>query len=250
MGLTDVRTGITFGLLGTVVADRGGASGAGPETFTGRKGLLLAILLLDAGEVVPIDYIADLMASTRSTLYNSVKRLRDALGDTDESLVEAVKPGYRVAVPRDRFDLAVFEDLADEGFQAFRAGEPADAVAALGAALAQWRGSPLSGIAVPVQIKGQVQRIEELRLQALEDLNAAYVQLGQHRRAVPGLAQLTAAHPLRERPHAIYMRALHLSGRQKDAQTVYWDICRRLNDELAADPGPELRQTYSELIKI
>ncbi|MFD0633816.1 AfsR/SARP family transcriptional regulator [Catenulispora yoronensis] len=238
--------GISFGLLGTVVARRGDSA----STITGRKGLLLAILLLDGGEVVPIDDIADLMSSARATLYNSVKRLRTALGDTDESLIEGIKPGYRINITRDQLDLAVFEDLADAGFRAFRAGDLPTATARLRAALAQWRGNPLGGVVLPVQLKGHVQRMEELRLQALEDLNAAYIQLGQHREAVPGLAQLTAAHPLRERPHAIYMRALHLSGRQKDAQTVYWDICRRLNDELAAAPGPELRETYSELIRI
>ncbi|WP_432968645.1 BTAD domain-containing putative transcriptional regulator [Dactylosporangium sp. CA-233914] len=204
-----------------------------------RRKAVLAVLGLHRGAVVGVDRILDLVwADTDATvLPNTVQRhvsdLRDVLGD--RQAIEARPPGYRLRAPT---DLA----LVDEHLQAGRSA--GSAVAAAGhfrAALALWRGPSLDGLADLDWLRGQGERLDQLRREVQLDLIDARLRLGEHERLVPQLEPLAAAAPFDERVQALLVNALRGAGRRGEAVAVYERLCDALDRELGLRPGPELR---------
>src|SRR5215211_4468264 len=70
------------------------------------------------------------------------------------------------------------------------------------------------------------ERLEELRIAALEERIDAELALGRHAAVVGELDALAREHPLRERLRAQLMLALYRSGRQAEALEVYRDARR------------------------
>jgi hypothetical protein len=93
-----------------------------------------------------------------------------------------------------------------------------------------------------------VPRLEQLRLQALEDRAEADLRLGRQDRLIPELRVLAARHPLRERFHAQLMEALARAGRRAEALDVYRQARRGLVDELGIEPGPQLQHLHQQLL--
>ncbi|NUW46751.1 ATP-binding protein [Nonomuraea rhodomycinica] len=214
-----------------------------------RVRALLALLALDAGRVVGAGSLIDGLYGERppegvaNALQSQVSRLRRALG---RELVEFHPAGYLLAADPEDVDARRFTRLAAEGRTALAAGDPLRAAGLLHEALGLWRGAPLADVphAEPV-----VAGLEELRLAAVEDRVQADLELGRHREVVAELRRLTAAHPLRERPHAQLMRALYGSGRQAEALTAYERARRALAEELGIDPGTELSATHLAVLR-
>jgi DNA-binding SARP family transcriptional activator len=98
---------------------------------------------------------------------------------------------------------------------------------ALLAALALDTGGPVSAA-----------RLEALRANAREDLIEAGPAAGQGPGLLSDLRALAAEAPLRDRPRALLMRALHQAGRTAEARTVYEEGRALLADSLGADPSP------------
>ncbi|HEX6470027.1 MAG TPA: BTAD domain-containing putative transcriptional regulator [Streptosporangiaceae bacterium] len=246
-----------FGILGaTEVRGPGGRPVAvgGP-----RVRALLALLLLDAGRVVPAErlvaglYGADPPAGgAANALQSQVSRLRAGLArgvDGGAALVEFHPAGYRLAVDPDAVDVHRFGRLADAGRRALAAGDPARAAESLRAALDLWRGPALADVAGAPFAAGQAARLEERRLTAVEDHAEAALALGEHRVLIPELRDVVAAHPLRERVRALLMRALYGDGRAAEALEVFADARRALADELGADPSAELAEVHLAILR-
>ena len=87
-----------------------------------------------------------------------------------------------------------------------------------------------------------MRRLETLRLQVVEDRIDAELALGRHAAVCPELEQLVAEHPLRERLRGQLMVALYRCGRQADALETYRAGRSLLVEELAVEPGPQLRK--------
>ncbi|WP_235996001.1 BTAD domain-containing putative transcriptional regulator [Nonomuraea montanisoli] len=214
-----------------------------------RVRALLALLALDAGRVVGADRLIDGLYGERppegvvNALQSQVSRLRKALG---RERVEFHPAGYLLAADPEDVDASRFTRLAAEGRAALGAGDALRAAGLLHEALGLWRGAPLTDVphAEPV-----VAALEELRLAAVEDRVQADLELGRHRELVAELRRLTAAHPLRERPHAQLMRALYGSGRQAESLTAYERARRVLDEELGVGPGPELSATHLAVLR-
>ena len=240
-----------FGLLGPlVVAD---AAGRRVEVPGPRLRMLLAALLLHANTPVSGEVLAEAVwdgapgpAAVR-TLRSHIARLRRLLGP-EAGRVAAREPGYLIHAEPSELDVAVFEALCHDADTALRAGAWAEASGHATRALALWRGAPLTD--VPSQpLHGQiVPRLEQLRLQTLENNAQARLHLGHHERLVPQLRDLAASHPLRERFHAQLMLALARSGRQAEALTAYQHARQALVDELGIEPGPELRNLHERIL--
>ena len=88
----------------------------------------------------------------------------------------------------------------------------------------------------------EVERLEELRLAAVEERIEAELALGKHLAVVPELEPLAVEHPFRERFRAQLMLALYRCGRQAEGLEVYRQTRELMNDELGLEPGVELQQ--------
>jgi predicted ATPase/DNA-binding SARP family transcriptional activator len=171
-----------------------------------------------------------------------VGRLRRALG---RDAVLSAPGGYRLAAGRDDVDLHRFERLAGEGARALADGDPAKAAGVLEEALALWRGPAAADLPDRAALAA---RYDALRLDARRDRLAAELALGRATGALPELTGLAAEHPLNEPLRALHIRALREAGRPADALEAYEAVRRTLAETLGADPGPELRALYAELL--
>ena len=144
-----------------------------------RQRTLLAILLLNANEVVSADRLIEGLwgerspDSGRSALQVRVSQLRKALGQGGAQLLTRA-PGYVLSLDRDQLDLQRFERLVREA----AAAEPPAAAEKLREALALWRGPPLADLAYEPFAQAAIGRLEELRLGAIQKRIDADLALG------------------------------------------------------------------------
>ena len=221
----------------------------GPVALGGqRQKALLAVLLLEAGRVVPTDRLVDLLwgehvpRTATTSLQNSVSRLRRELG---ADLLETRQPGYLLRADPERIDAQRFERLLRD---ARRAG-PEERRALLQRALDLWRGPALAEFTFEPFAQAEIRRLEELRLVAREERIDADLELGRHGDVVGELEALVGEHPLRETFRRQLMLALYRSGRQAEALDAYQDARARFVDDLGIEPGPVLRQLQAEILR-
>src|SRR4051794_15617931 len=211
----------------------------------GRPRRLLVVLVLHLGQRVSTDTLIETVWGSEATggsvnaLRILVSYLRRALEPTAGALIiETVEGGYRLVGDRSSVDAYRLEEAVSA---AGRETDPTRRLITLDAALAAWRGSPIPEIADEEFVQADLQRLQELRLMALERRVEALLDLGRHAEAATELQHLVVVHPLRERFHAQLMTALYRSGRQAEALAAYGRVRRRLAEELGLDPGPELQ---------
>ncbi len=224
-----------------------------------RQRALLAMLLVHANEVVATDQLISELwgepppAEASKTLQVTVSRLRKALepdrkaGEASELLITR-PPGYELRVEPGQLDLERFEQAAADGRRALEAGDPATASARLQEALAVWRGPALADLAYESFSQGEIGRLDELRLGALEDRLRADLELGRHGELTAELEDLVGRHPLRERLRAQLMLALYRCGRQAEALEVYAKARLALVEELGIEPSRELQELQSAIL--
>ncbi|MFI9379729.1 BTAD domain-containing putative transcriptional regulator [Kutzneria sp. NPDC052558] len=231
-----------FGVLGSTLmwsADGEQLPVGGP-----RVRALLTLLALDAGQIVTTERLIDGLygdeppANALNALQAQVSRLRRVVPGGE---IEAHPTGYRLAVPSIEVDAHVFAQLAADGRHALSGGDHPRAAKLLREALALWRGPALAD--APSE---EGARLDELRITATEDLLEASLD---DVTTVPELRQLIARHPLRERPRALLMRALHSSGRSAEALEVFEDARALLAEELGVDPSPELASMHLAVLR-
>lgn len=236
---------LEFRLLGPleILADGTTLSLAGP-----KQRALIALLLLHAGEVVAVDRLVGELwgehppRTATTSLQNLVAQTRKLLGH--DALVTR-PPGYTLQVDADRIDVACFERLVREA-----RGQTAERrVAILRDALALWRGPPLADFTFESFAQTEIRRLEELKLDALEERIQAELELGLGGELVAELESLVAQHPLREQLRGHLMLALYRAGRQAEALQAYHDARRVLVDEMGIEPGPGLQQLYRSILR-
>jgi ABC-type transport system substrate-binding protein/DNA-binding SARP family transcriptional activator len=241
-------SGLAFGVLGPleVRLDDAEVRVGGP-----RQRALLGLLLCHANRVVSRDQLIEELlgdqppAAADWMLRVQVSRLRKALGDGNgngEPRLLARPPGYLLRVEDGELDLHAFEQQVAAGRQALDDGDPARAAGLLREAEAWWRGRPLADLEFESIARLEVRRLETLRLQVVEDRIDAELAAGRHDPVCPELEQLVAEHPMRERLRGQLMIALYRCGRQADALETYRAGRSLLVEELAVEPGPQLRK--------
>jgi Bacterial transcriptional activator domain len=109
-------------------------------------------------------------------------------------------------------------------------------------ALALWPSRSLADFKYEPFALGEIARLEQERLAALEDRIDADLAVGRHAALIGELEALVREHPFRERLHAQLMRAFYRSGRQSDALDHHKQTRRTTVGELGIEPGPELQQ--------
>jgi len=210
------------------------------ELRGGRQRKLLAILVLHSGEAVSTDRLIEELWDGKppetavKALQGYVSSLRKQLGP---ETIGTVGTGYRlIAAPEDT-DAGRFEELLAEA----RPLERAPAAAKLREALGLWRGPALADFAYDEFARSEIDRLEDLRLTAVERRIDLELALGHHDDLAPELEALVRAHPLRERFRGQLMVALYRSGRQADALDAYRDARTVMREELGLEPSEELQ---------
>ncbi|MDZ5619453.1 BTAD domain-containing putative transcriptional regulator [Nocardioides bizhenqiangii] len=243
-----------FGVLGPLeVRDADGT----PVSLGGQKPReLLAALLLHRGQIVTVDRLVDHLWGEAATA-GAATTLRTYVGQVRKILDRAAAPatldsrsgGYCFDTDPAAIDAGSFERLLREGQQRAAADGPAVADEVLGMALDLWRGEVLVDLGPPDFASSAVAHLNELRLVAWEGWLDAQLALGRHRAVVTRLQALVDEHPFRERFSAQLMLALYRSGRQADALAVSAATRLRLAEELGLDPGPELRDLETSMLR-
>ena len=222
-----------------------------------RHRKLLAALLVEAGEVVPTERLINALwgedppASAPAMLHVRVAELRAAMrgvGMSGSECIVTQHPGYRLEVGADALDSRQFERLAAAGRNALAIGDHAGAAVKLAEALALWHGPPLGEVADEPFARGEVTRLEALRLQAVEDRLETDLALGRHGDVITELEALVTEHPLRERFWAQLMLALYRGGRQSDALQAYQAVRVLLVEQLGVEPCPELQRLHTAIL--
>jgi DNA-binding SARP family transcriptional activator len=219
-----------------------------------RERSVLAILLLNANAVVPIDSLVDQLwpddppESAVHAVHVSVSRLRRALDDGGASRIETRRPGYLLRVQPGELDLDRFRLLCREGREHAARGDPESASAAFAEAAVLWRGPAVADLAAEPFAQAAAARLAEAQMEAVEARFTADLELGRHAALVAELEEYVAVHPLRERLQAQLMRALYGCGRQADALAVFREARALLVEELGVEPGPELREVEASIL--
>jgi DNA-binding SARP family transcriptional activator len=220
----------------------------------GKRRTLLGLLLLSVNEVVPYDRLIDEIwgaappSTARSALHVLVSELRKALGDDGAETLLTHSAGYVLKVAPEDLDVTLFERLLNAGRDALPA-DPETAETRLREALALWRGSALQDFAYDDFARTEIGRLEELHLQAEEELVEAELARGRGEELVPKLEALIARNPQRERPRGQLILALYRAQRQTEALEAYADARRILVGELGVEPGPALQRLQQAILR-
>ncbi|MGY4971220.1 BTAD domain-containing putative transcriptional regulator [Streptomyces nigrescens] len=215
---------------------------------------LVVRLALAGGHAVETSGLIDAIwaedppAGPAHALQALVSRLRRALGSAGD--VAQFAGGYRLAVDAADVDALRFEQLAAQGRDRLRAGDPQAAAAVLGEAVALWGDRPgAEPTAVAAVAPAVATRLAHASIEAVADLADAELARGRADAAAARLSALLAEHPVHERAAALLMDALAAQGRQADALALYERIRERLADVLGTDPGAALRERHLRLLR-
>jgi DNA-binding SARP family transcriptional activator len=219
---------------------------------TPQQRALLALLLLHEGRLVETDTALEVLWGERAprggrgTVRTYVSRLRPLLGGA--AAIKSTSNGYVLTLRDATLDVAGFQRLTEQAYEAGRQGDPGGAARGLRQALGAWRGQALAGVR-GIFFELERDRLEELRLAALEELFAAELEGGARPGLTAELRAAVAAHPLRERLHEHLMLSLYRSGRRAEALAAYGGARRILREELGVDPGSELDRLHTRILR-
>ncbi|WP_067831753.1 BTAD domain-containing putative transcriptional regulator [Actinomadura kijaniata] len=236
-----------YGVLGPLaVWDAEGRPVKIPEA---KVRALLANLLVHGGRPVPADRLVEDLwegsppGGSVNTLQTKISQLRRVLG---RERVVREPAGYRLLLADGAVDALRFQELAERA-RAHR--EPAVKGDLFADALALWRGPAYADVAESPFARGEITRLEELRLSVLEDQAEVRLVLGEHTALAAELGELVARHPLRERLRMAHMRALYQAGRQGEALRSFQELRRQLAEELGASPGPAVSALHEAILR-
>ncbi len=241
-----------FRLLGALEVSAGEvAADLGPP----KQRALLAILLLHAGEILPIDRLIELLwgdsppRTANHSIQIYVSNLRKAFeGLGANGVLSTRSPGYRLDAHADSIDVRQFEERVREGTRKLREGDPDTGAADLRAALRLWRGPALSDFTYEEFAQPYIHRLHDLHLDAIEALAAADLAAGRADDVVPLLDAAIREDPLRERSRELLMLALYRTGRHPEALRTYQHLRTVLDEELGLEPSPPLQRLQERIL--
>lgn len=243
-----VESAVKIRVLGPVDLLRAGT----PISISSKiQRTLLAMLIVERGEVVSADRIVDALwregdRSDRRKLWFHVSKLRDLLGSSVQ--VENLNDGYRLSISEESVDAWRFERLVETGIRELDE-DPGSGLDLLRSALSQWRGDAYANVPPDVIGWAEPVRLDELRLTALEHSFEAQMMVGRYEETISALESVILEHPYRERMRGQLMRALYATGRQGDALRAYAETRKTLAEELGIEPSPGLQNLELQILR-
>jgi DNA-binding SARP family transcriptional activator len=213
-----------------------------------KQRCVLAVLLMEAGRVVPTGTLLDRVwghappDAALNVLYGYIARLRKALAPAGAALARR-SGGYLLDAPPERVDVHRFRRLLREAESA----DPGRRLSLLDEALTLWRGTPFAGVAGP-WIATTRRVLEDQRLSAVVARNEVCLRAGRHAEIITQLLELVAAYPSDERLVGQLMLAMSRAGRSSAALDQYRLVRQRLRDQYGRDPGPPLREIHQHIL--
>ncbi|MFG2531759.1 BTAD domain-containing putative transcriptional regulator [Streptomyces sp. NPDC048516] len=233
------------------------ADGATYTSISARKiETVLAVLLIRSDQTVTphqlMDEIWGVNLPLRATagLHVYISQLRKFLHrpGRSENPILTRPPGYVLLKGTDEVDFHEFLQLIAQGRAQMKQRRHEEASSCFEQALGLWRGPALGDLSSGPIGDGFVTRMMESRLECLEMLADAHLELGRHRELVGRLYALIAENPLCEAFYRQLMLALYRSERQADALKVYQTARRTLDEELGLEPCQALRDLQRAIL--
>ncbi|MFT3835195.1 MAG: BTAD domain-containing putative transcriptional regulator [Micropruina sp.] len=226
---------------------------------TPRLTAVLSLLLINANHAVSVDALIDAVwgesppAGAEATLASHVFRLRRSLepdrGPRQPFRVLVHEAGcYRLIAPASAVDSLRFEEDAELSRDLQSAGDFEAALRRVEEAIGRWRGRPWTPHSDLPWAATASARLDELRLQLRQRGAECRLELGRPEGALSVVEPLIAEQPLRERPWALRMRALHLLGRTDEALAAYRTVRTLLADGVGVEPGRDLRELHRQVL--
>ncbi|TDC32695.1 AfsR/SARP family transcriptional regulator [Kribbella albertanoniae] len=221
---------------------------------TGKNGVLLAILLVRVGELVSTEEMIDrlwgddLPQRPKSALQTRITRVRNALDRGRPGLGQIVRSGsggYELDIEPTQVDLIRFRQLAQRQPARYALEESEHLRQALGLV----HGQILCDVRGPALEADIIPGLEEELLLARERRCELEISLGRHRELVSELRGLVGRYTFRERFWLQLMTCLYRSDRQTEALAAYYEIDRRLRQEVGVDPCEELRMLHARILR-
>jgi DNA-binding SARP family transcriptional activator len=240
-----------FKILGTLEVC--GDDGSQVAIRQPRQRHLLTVLLLHANQSMTVNELITALwdsscdGSLVGALRTHIWSLRRLLAPADR-LTKEVR-GYVFQVRPGELDLDMFWLLAEQGRRAMSERRFCEAEGIIARAIGLWSTPRLTDLPPTPAIDIASQRLIGERDTLLELLTDARMALGQHRELVPELEAQVAAEPANEKKWAQLLLALYRSGRQVRALDAYSRVREMLVTEYGIDPGPQLRQLHSQILR-
>ncbi|TDC67075.1 SARP family transcriptional regulator [Micromonospora sp. KC207] len=244
---------VRFGVLGPVVAWDG--VGAPIDLKGPKHRAVLARLIVARGQVVPVSRLVDDLwqepsPGAVSAVRTFVAALRRALEPQrpprePARLLVTEGPGYALRSAPDAVDAWRFED----GIAAASTAPPHEALDRLDRALSWWRGPAFAGFDDEPWARAERSRLEQLRLNAIEQRAEVRLTVGRAADVVPDLDAHVAEHPWREEAWRLLALALYRAGRQGEALALLRRARHLLLEQLGIDPSPRLRRLETDILR-
>jgi DNA-binding SARP family transcriptional activator len=218
----------------------------------GKPAAVLALLILRRNEVASSEWLIDELweddepRSAAKALQTYVSELRRVLPD---GVLETRSPGYVLHVTPGSLDGERFEALVLRARGELAQGRPKNARRTLAEALGLWRGPALADFPYERFAEAERERLDELRLSAVEARIEADLARGAGAELVSELQSLVREHPLREGFTRQLMLALYRADRQADALEQYRESRRMLQETLGLEPSPALQQLERAILE-
>ena len=223
-------------------------------TLRGERAIkVFALLVLNANMLVPIQRIVDFTwaeppNSARQQIHNVVSALRRTLTAADgRADIVTMPSGYKLEVAEQAIDLFRFQADLRTAESAEAAQDVRAAIDVLNLAVGRWRGPALANVDSHLAASIAAS-LNDQYLGTFERLAKLSIAVGESTSVIGGLTRLVGEHPYREQLRALLMIALHGSGRQSEALSVFEQGRQLLSRELGLDPGPILRAAHEQVL--
>ncbi|MFI6765377.1 BTAD domain-containing putative transcriptional regulator [Streptomyces sp. NPDC050355] len=250
----DVRSpGLRFEILGPLSVSSGAEQ---VDLGTPKQRALLALLVIHVGSVVSLPVITKAIwgsnppSQATSTLQAYVSRLRKALHRHDHSVrVVHHLQGYVLAADARLVDAAVFEAQVGDSRELLKAGDLHAARSTAWTALELWNGTPMGELYGYEFAVAEADRLERIRLRALEVWAQASLDLGGYEEVTVRLGEELSRNPGLERLGGQLMTAQYHFGQSAEALLTYERMRHAVAEDLGADLSRELQVLHARILR-